>query len=378
MAQDTLESVEKLLASGDTSGALDCLIQSFAARGDYPSLFEARRMKCRLELGLPLIQIQDAAASAAESSPEYQKALIQAARDVGELALQEGNIPAAWRFFRAIGDHEPVAAAIERVQPGDNVEEIIAIALQEGVHPVKGLDLVLSQHGMCRAITVFGMIPSSKGRAESIALLVRTLHREVAESLARTIEAQEGIRPDSASLHPLIRDRDWLFGEYDYYVDTSHLLSLLPYSIEVTDEQTLRLVHELCEYGKRLSSMFQFKGQPPFERPFVDYGEYVGALLGDDNRINHFRRKLEDANPEDYGTAAAEVLVGLLARRELYEEALDVCLAHLQDEDPASLSCPSAVQLAALSGRYDRLRSNARQRGDVLGYVAATVMGGRT
>lgn len=371
MTTELLQSIDEYLVRGDVAGALDSLIALYTEQREFASLFEARRMKCRLEHGLTLTDGEG-------GTEAYAQALVQAARETGQLALENGNIAAAWRYFRAIGDPAPVAAAIEGVAPGEDKDEIISIALQEGVNPAKGLELVLGQYGMCRAITAFGMNASPKDRDRCIDLLVGRLHAEVAGSLSRTIEAQEGSRPDTTSVAELIAGRDWLFGEYDYYVDTSHLMSLLPYSLETTSEDTLRLFDELCEYGKRLSSMFQFKGQPPFEQPFIDYGAYVKTLLGDDEQIEHFRRKVAEMDPEEYGTAAAQVLVSLLARKELYDEALDVSLAHLQDEDPSMLACPSAVQLSAAAKRYDRLKENARQRGDVLGYVAASVMGERS
>jgi hypothetical protein len=369
MRDEILRSVDEHLRRGDTVGAIDSLIQVYTEQRDFAGLFEARRMKCRFEHGLSLADTEG-------GTEAYASALVQAARQTGEFALECGSIAAAWRYFRAIGDPAPVAAAIERAVPGDDNDELISIALQEGVHPAKGLELVLGQYGMCRAITAFGMNGSQKDRDRCISLLAGKLHAEVVASLARTVEAQEGTRPETTRLPELIAGRPWLFGQYDYYVDTSHLLSLLPYSVETTDDATLRVFDELCEYGKRLSSMFQFEGQPPFEEPFVDYGAYVKVLLGDDEQLQHFRRKLAKSDPQEYGSIPAQVLVTLLARRGRHEEALDIALEHLQDDDPSTLSCPSAMQLGAAANRYDRLRDNARQRGDVLSYIAATVMAG--
>jgi hypothetical protein len=379
MVEEALQTVDGLLASGDVRGTLDWLVRQYTEQRDFISLFEARRIRCRYDFGLPLIENEVRADLPAEKVTAYEKALIEAARETGELALQAGNIPAAWRFFRAIGEPAPVAAALESAEPGEDADEIISIALQEGVHPAKGLELVLGQYGMCRAITVFGMYTSQKGRTECIALLVRKLHADVTSALSRAIESQEGTKPGPQSIITLIEGRDWLFGEYDYYVDTSHLLSLLPYSLEVSDPEILRLLHELCEYGRCLSSMFQFKGQPPFEQPFLDYGEYIQALLGEqeDDRISHFRRKLEAAAPDEYSGGTAQLLVRLLARQGRYDEALEVSLAHLADEDPATLMCPTALQLCSLSGSYDRFKEFAKQRGDVLGYVAASVLPGQ-
>src|SRR5262245_7443015 len=161
MTSEVMQSIDELLGRGDAAGALDSLIAMYTEHKDFGSLFEARRMKCRLEHGLPVTD--------AEGGTEaYAQALVQAARETGQLALENGNIPAAWRYFRAIGDPAPVAAAIEGVTPGEDKDEIISIALQEGVNPAKGLELVLGQYGMCRTITAFGMNASSKDRDRCI------------------------------------------------------------------------------------------------------------------------------------------------------------------------------------------------------------------
>lgn len=332
-------------------------------------------MKKHLELRLPLIQTEATSEFPAGKRADYDQAVIEAARETGLLALENGNIARAWPYFRAIGEFAPVVAAIEMVQPGEGLEEIIGIAFQEGVHPAKGMELILAQHGMCRAITSFGMYPVRTGRAECIAMLVSKLHGEVVERITAAIESQEGARPDTRSLPEMLAGRAWLFGEYDYYVDTSHLLSLLPYCVEVSDHETLRLFHELCEYGKRLSQMFQNRGQPPFEEPYVDYGHYVRALLGEgtDDGVAHFRKKVEESDPEEVGPAPAQVLVNLLVRLGRYEEALEVSLKRLSEYDPAEVACPSALQLCHLAKNYDRLKELARSRGDLLSYVAASV-----
>ena len=103
----------------------------------------------------------------------------------------------------------------KRAQPEESVDQIINIAFGEGVHPARGLELILDNHGMCRAITTFGMYAVKNGRAECLSLLVRRLHAEVVERLSNAIESQEGSRPTATSIADLIAERDWLFGEYD-------------------------------------------------------------------------------------------------------------------------------------------------------------------
>src|SRR5262249_26441947 len=159
----------------------------------------------------------------------------------------------------------------------------------------------------------------------------------VVDRMRRTIEQQESVAPDSSKLPELMAGRDWLFGEFHYYVDTSHLCSLIPYCLEPVDAGTLGLIDELCEYGQHLSPNFAFRGQPPFEDGYVGYQHYTGALMDRDNEahLTYFREKLPSAD-------VAQILVMLLARIGRYREALDIFVEHLGGEDPAYLRCPGA------------------------------------
>jgi hypothetical protein len=380
MLEQTFEALDRFADTGDRAGALDLLIEHFRANKEFHLFFEAKLMKKRLEMGLPLIQSQSSAEFSDDVRPGYEQAMIEAAREAGTLALEHGDIARAWPYFRAIGEHGPIAKAIEQAEPEDSAEQIINIAFREGVHPTKGLELILQKHGMCQAITAFGMYAVEKGRTECIGLLVRSLHAELRERIARVIEAQEGQPPEAQTIADLIAGREWLFGEYDYYVDTSHLLSLLPYSLDVTDRDMLALFHDLCEYGKRLSPMFQSRGHAPFEQPFTDYDQYVLALMGDDvdARIAHFRKKIAVSDPEEVGTAPAQLLVNLAVRLGRIDDALQVSLEHLANEEPSDLTCPSTLQLCNLAKDYTRLKELARNRGDLLSYVAATADIART
>jgi hypothetical protein len=374
MDDELFTAVDGMLERGQSAGAFDFLLRECRREKNYPLLMETRLMKARHDLGLPLIQTEPVTSFPPDKQPLYEAAFLEAAREAGELFLAEGNIERAWPYFRAIGEPAPVAAAIERVEPGDGVEPIIEIAFQQGVHPVKGLELILAQYGMCRAITAFGMYAGQQGREECVRLLVRSLRAELTERLKSVIERNEGVRPETDSVITLVRSRDWLFGDYDYYVDTSHLTSVVQYGFEVSDRETLSLVAELCEYGTRLSANFQHKGEPPFEDVFRDYGMHTQALLGEnvEHAIAHFRAKVE--SNQDYAAAiAAQVLVRLLVRLERYREALEVSLEHLRGASASELMCPSALQLCHLAGEYDRLKELARESGDLLSYTAASL-----
>ncbi|MBL8296340.1 MAG: hypothetical protein JNN08_31135 [Bryobacterales bacterium] len=360
----------------DPAAALDQLIGDFRRGKNYPALFEARLMKARFELGLPVIQTEDWSRFPDEQRRRYEEAFLDTAREVGQAFLDDGEIERAWPYFRAVGQQQPIIDAIDKLEPTEQAESAIGIAFQEGLHPRKGLELILARHGMCRAITAMGMYAVEKDREACITLLVRAIHDEVVQRLRRAIESQEGTAPpENAGIINLISTRDWLFGEYDTYVDTSHVMSVLQYAPELGDEATLRLVHELCAYGRRLSPTMQLRGTPPFDQPFVDYGHYVSALLGIDTEdaLAALHRKVEETDPDEIGTGAAQMLVRLLVRLKRYSEALEVSLRYLSDHRASEMMCPSALEICRLAGDYARLIELAKDRGDILSYVAASI-----
>ncbi|MDA1316348.1 MAG: hypothetical protein O2968_23790 [Acidobacteria bacterium] len=367
------QEVEKLLAERKPAAAFDYLIERYRAEEKYALLFEARLMKKRHELGLPLIPTVPLDGLDPEVQRSYDDGSVEAAREVGELFLAQGNIGRAWPYFRAVGDAGPVREAIEKMPPEAELDDVIQVAFNERVHPKKGFELILQNHGICRAITCFGQYPSTEGRDESARLLVGTLHGEVVASMKRVIERQEGATPETNSIPELIEGRDWLFEGNSYYVDTSHVGSCIQFGPELQDEETLRLLIELTEYGKHLAEMFQYHGEPPFENIYEDYGIYLRCVVGDDTDagVVHFRTKLENYHPDDIGSAPAQVLVKLLVRLRRFDEAIEAFDRFLTDADPNYLSCPNRIQLCQMGRCFDELRRMAEERGDLLTFAAA-------
>jgi hypothetical protein len=371
--QDALfAEVERRIKSEGPRAAFDWLIAQSREARDYRSMFEARLMRKRFEMGLPLLQAESAALLPEAAQREYQGEMIAAARETGGLFLSDGEILRAWPYFRAIGEAEPVAEALDKAaNDREDADGLIAIALQEGVHPRKGIELVLAKHGMCRAINVLGMFQIQKDRDKCIALLVRGLHAEIVDRMGRAIEAEEGKRLETTNLPEMMRGRDWLFGEWTYYVDTSHLASILPHVPETDDDEILELFLEMCEYGKRLSANFHYKGDPPFEDAYEGYGRYAGALLGRDvdENIEWFRGKADEADVDRYGDMPRQVLIRLLASVGRYGDAAREMEKLPREMQSEPLTIP---QLLYLSEDYARLREFARERGDVLAFAAAT------
>ena len=354
--------IEQAIRAGGPEAGLNLLVQKLEEEKNYPLLFEARMLQRRHALELPLVQMGSIDDVPEEKRASYERAFTEAAREIGTLFLGDGQIPKAWPYFRAIGDSAPVSAAIEKLGgPCEELDRIIEIALEERVHPRKGFELMLSHYGICRAITYFELYPDPKTREECIALLVRTLHHELVENLKRAISQREGSEPDTQSIPALIAGRDWLFGDMDYYADTSHVISVIRFALDLHDPETLRLALEICHYGGHLSHNFRYRVDPPFEDVYRDHALYLEALLGEneDAAIDHFR------------TGPAQVLVALLVRLKRYREAIQVSLEQLAEVPVEQLACPSVLQLCELAGDYELLRKLARDRGDLLSFVAA-------
>jgi len=306
---------------------------------------------------------------------QYELGVRAAAREAGTLILADGDIARAWPYFRAIGERERIAAAIENSQPGEDIEALIDIALGERVHPPKGLELVIAQHGICRAITYFEQFPELEQRDECLILLVRTLHSELVANLKNAIEQREGQAPAGNCISELISGRDWLFGEFDAYVDTSHVINVVRFALDLQDEEAIRLALELCDYGAHLSAQFKMRGQPPFQNIYTDHAIYLHALLGEDleHAIEHLREKIVAQDDPMSAIQSAQVLVGLLVRRERYQEAMQISIEHLSGVAPNQLAGPTLFQLCQLAGDSERLKELARERGDLLSFAAGAI-----
>jgi hypothetical protein len=362
--------LEGFIDRDDPIAGFDFLIDHLLNAGEYALVFEARLMKKRFQLGLPLVQTESI------TDEDYQRAVVEAARETGRLYLAAGSIERAWPYFRAVNEPAPVADAIARIQPDDATDAHIGIAFQEGVHPLKGLEFILARHGICRAITSFGMQAISKDREQCIVMLARHIQTEIVSRMNQVVEGREGSPPASANLIEIMNGRDWLFGEWDYYVDTSHLASIVPLCVEMTDRAGLEVFLELCEYGRRLSPQLQPAGVAPFEDQFVAYGHYVQALLGNDveEHIDYFRKQVAECDPERTGDAPARELIRLLVTLHRPAEALPILLEKVIEDQPYGSPVPSALQLCYEAKDFTRMKSLARDRSDVLSYFAAGIL----
>ncbi|MGC8644528.1 MAG: tetratricopeptide repeat protein, partial [Isosphaeraceae bacterium] len=297
----------------------------------------------------------------------------------GSRFLDRGEVPAAWAYFRAIGEPGPVASALEQYEPdedADKLGQVVDVAFNQGANPRRGFELILDHYGTCAAITALEQSPPADPAVQvaCIERLIRHLHEQLVVNIRADIQ-QRGESPgESSSISSLIAGRDWLFADEGYHTDISHLSSTVRYSILVTDPAVLALAAELADYGKRLSPRLQFEGTPPFERTFDDHLVYLRALLGHDQdlAIAHFQQKLgTDLEGDPESSYPAQVLVNLLARTGRLDRAIDLAIARLAHLPDGSMACPGIAELCARAGRLDRLASIARQQENLVHFLAA-------
>ena len=170
---------DDLLSQAQTQGvdaALEALAQRMRAEHKAHELFDLRLMQARHELKLPIIAPQSLDELPEPLRDKMEESYLAACREVGHMLLEEGRLREAWMYLRPLGDKEEVAAALAKLPAEDHYEQIIEIALHEGVAPAMGFQLALDHYGVCNAISLFESEmqgrPRSQRQAGGVGLLV--------------------------------------------------------------------------------------------------------------------------------------------------------------------------------------------------------------
>lgn len=373
----TFDELQCSLQQDGPDAAIEKLCTTLRDKKDYASLFYALLLRKRHELGVSPIPTGSSQDLPEAAHAPYEEAIRQAGRLIGNLYLEDADIPHAWLYYRMIGETEPISTALDKVKPaeGEDVQPLVEIAYHHGIHPKRGFDLLLENFGLCSAITTVssGEFPHSNDvRTYCIQRLVRALYDELRGRLGAEIAAKEGREPAPARVSELMAGRDWLFEDEFYHVDVSHLGAVVQMSVHLPPGEELDMARELCQYGQKLSTRFQYAGDPPFEDQYRDYGIYLDTLAGVDveKGIAHFRAKLANSDPEEVGTAPAEVLVNLLLRVNRPQEALAIARQYLAAVDGRRLACPTITELCQRANDFQTLADVAREQSDAVHFLA--------
>jgi hypothetical protein len=382
LAPEVFERLRKDFTEKGPGAAIDRLCAELRELGDYNALFYALLMKKRVELGVSPFPTGAAADLPKETHEDYEQAIREAGRLVGNLYLQQGDLPKAWFFFRMLDEPRPLVEAIDRYQTNaeQDPQPIIDIALYQMVHPKRGFDLVLDRYGICNAITTFSgqdWSRSPEGKQHAIAQLVRHLYDQLRERLRADLTARGDTVPEEASVREMIARRDDLFADDCYHIDTSHLSAVCQYSLELADGGPIGLARELCAYGERLSSTFKQEADPPFEETYRDYRILLDLFdrVNVEEGLEHFRNKIEPALAQG-STFPAEVYVNILLRIGRKREALEYAKKYLGDVNRQTV-CPALYDLCQEMRDYEGLAESAKKRADGVNFIAGLIKAGK-
>ena len=382
MTQAEFDRLEAEWKSGGAVAAVAELVNQLKEQQQYHELFEALKMKVRIELGLSPMPSGSTEELEEAQRDQLEDGLIAACRDVGLLLIEGGQLREGWMYLRPVGDKKLVKDALAKITVTDeNRDEFVEVALHEGLDPQRGFAEVLGYYGTCNAITTFeGLVPHCEpaDQQQITTQLVEHVHAELMATLKADIEQQQGTAPTESTLQELVADRDWLFGEHAYHIDTSHLAATVRFSRLLEDPEHLRLGEDLTQYGRRLDAQFQYEGDEPFVELYPHHGLYFSALLGEDvdAALEHFRDRAENVPVNEYGLVAIETYIGLLSRLGRREEALNSALKLFGDAGYTNGQTISLLELSDKSGDFQPLIDHYRDRQDLLGFTVSLISTG--
>jgi hypothetical protein len=373
------DELETTHAKQGVDATLDRLTQELRSKKSYHELFEALKIQVRRKLGLPMLYSESGDQLSPALRNQLEEGLIEACREVGTLLLKDGRLREGWVYLRPVGDKAAAQKLLSAIEVDeDNLEDMIEILLREGVDPARGFKLVLDNYGTCNSVTTFdGEMSRHDKPAQRAAasLLVHKLHEDVVANVKADIARQQTGHPTETTLEKIVAERDWLFLDNAYHIDTTHLAAAVRAARLLENPEELRLALDLTHYGRRLSKQFQYPGDEPFADQYVASALWFQAQLGEnvEAALEYFRNKAETLDIPHHGTMPAEVYVELLTRLERYAEAINASIKFLPGNQPRQGICPSLLELAELSGLYTIVLKHTREQEDLLAYAAALI-----
>ena len=343
------------------SEMIDALVRIYRRQQMPHELFEALKMRTRLRLGLPLLG-DEGSRHADDVERQLENGLLDACREVGAMLLRGGRIRDGWVYFRPTGDTRAAAELIRSLEvTNENADEIIQVALHEGVDIELGYRLLLERNGTCNSITAFDQALGGRHyRDQRIAakLLLEHVYRELVASLKFDINRREGREPAETSVVDLIKGRKELFEGGAYHLDTTHLSATIRIARVLEGEEQIGRVMELVEYGRRLNAQYQYPGEEPFVDFYPAYSLFYGALLGrgSEQALAYFQKKARELDFHSHGTAPIEVYVDLLDRLGRHDEALAAAVELMPADIPATRVAPLLLELSVKANNSEPLR----------------------
>jgi hypothetical protein len=389
---DIFDTLAATAASQGPQAMLDALADSLRNRHRWHALFDLRLLQARMGLGLP--PTGDVGTLDEATRDKLDQASLAACREVGFPLLDEGHVAAGWMYLRAAAEPAEVSrrlAALACTLPEDDeaatalLQEIVHVALWEGVDPALGIRLVIDSQGTCNSITAYEQVvarlPAARQQAAA-AVLVDHLHHEVFTALAADLARRGLASADRIAAAPsivaLLEAAGGLRDDPSFHVDVSHLQSVLRFARTCTERPVLEKAWELAVYACRLPEEVTYPGDPPFEHVGEASRLFFAAILGRDieEALAFFHRAAAPEHVQQGDTLPADTLTYLLWRLDRPAEAVHVALARPSDSGMPSMfqaagMLPSLVEVAIKGDAVDALRDACRKRGDEITFAAS-------
>lgn len=396
---DIFDTLAETATARGAPAMFAALAESLSARRRWHALFDLRLLEARAALGLPLTG--DIGAIDEQIRNRLDERSLAACREVGWPLLDDGHVAAGWMYLRATAEPAEVSrklAELARAPLADEeaaaarLQEIVQIALWEGIDPTLGIRLVIESQGTCNSITAYeqavSRLPAARQR-QPAAVLVEHLHRELLQSLAADLE-RRGLVPQetiaaTTSIVGLLDAAGGMKDDPSFHIDVSHLQSVLRIARVCTERAVIEKAEELSVYACRLPDEVTYPGEPPFENVGEASRLFYAAQLGRDvdEALRYFRKAAALARMEDAGTLPADTLVYLLWRLDRPTEALYAALQRPAEHGMPSVMqaigmLPSLVDIAVAGNAIDSLREACRNRGDEITFAATYAADQRT
>lgn len=279
-------------------------------------------------------------------------------------------------YLRPTGDTARAAELLRHIDANeDNVEDLIAVLLHEGVDIARGYQMLIDRNGTCNSITTYEQSISGRDKPARIAaarVLLDHFYEELCESVRGDIARNEAPAGADETLGEMLAKRKWILADGGYHLDTTHLSAVIRIARVLDDPSSLQRAYELVQYGRRLHHQFQYPGDDPFVDFYPAHLAYYGVLLGRDvdAGLAVFERKMLAADPATSGTAPMEVYTELLDRVGRSAQAIDVALRHVPDEVPSPRMVPPLIEMANRCGNFAPILQYCVSKSDPLGYAA--------
>ncbi len=371
-------------STGDGKAILDAAEKTLIDQGDFHRLFDAKLMRARHCLGLPITQPTSLRDIPDEHEAAFRDSYTAAAREVGQRFLDAGQLADAWAYFRTINETASVRAAIAKQvtetppEPGPGLDELLNLALYEGAHVVEGLKLLLKTHGTCNTVTAMGQVMAQMTpdeRRQAAAMMVRNIYSDLQANVRRDLERHQTLVKSDASLRELIQGRESLFADGGYHIDVSHLHSTVSFARHLDrDCPELQMAIELSDYGAQLAEQLRYPSDVPFDDYYVANRHFLNALAGVevDESMQYFIDRLKQEPDAPDQRMIAFVVADLGQRVDRTNMAFEAAAPFLkQMEDPSGFSFTAWCVTAK---RLDILESSAREDNDVLRLATAMLL----